>query len=264
LHPKDERITIFADERSGHLEHELACYEWSDEEFIKSHVWYCQLTYTGDCVFKAEHCFYGSERAITTFEHLNNPFIPVDDFGNFKICIGDGEDPVNARWLQYDERLKRFTDPTPIAGSERARAALNLGWWNDTIFSFLEDSGDLEVLDSNMLAHLGTRYVHTKPARSRTYKTATSKSTTSCMLMKMNSETRGHKALIYHKWDPSSREQLNRDSLLLNGKYVIRACAKHFYLLCFEESAHYPNADVDFFGMGSVMLMDAEKLVIDM
>jgi hypothetical protein len=158
LHPKDARITIFADGRCSHNRDER-CVHADVKDEPKCTIWYSQFSYSGDRVYVSGITLHGDDSLWTTFQHLNNPFIPVDGLGTFKISVGNYRIRLmDTRWLQFDERLNKFTEPRPVAQKGRMWANHTLFWQNDTFFSSLEFTYDSRRdASSCILAHLGTR-----------------------------------------------------------------------------------------------------------
>jgi hypothetical protein len=78
------------------------------------------------------------------------------------------------------------------------------------------------------------------------------------------SEIGKYEPLIFEEEDPASRREPlhSRDAIVLNDKYVIRACKDYFHMLCFDDNPNYPTADVDFFDMGSVVLTETQSQVL--
>jgi hypothetical protein len=270
LQPEDACITVFIDGRCPLGREEECCA--SENIDHQRTIWYSQFDYTGNIKWDAEHFVYSSSWRNKTFQYFNNPFTPADNSGKFRICVGDVQDPYLSRnqdsshWLQYDEQLQKFIEPRPQANP-------NIFWWKDTFYSSWGIPGHADhpnhppKMGCFTLAYLGTRYVwfySNKLDCCTVKKTATRQNECWQYANIRYSETYEYKPLIFEESDQPITHRdpsLGKDAIVLNNKYVIRACKDYFHMLCFEDNQHYPTADVDFFDMGSVVLTDAQELL---
>jgi hypothetical protein len=223
LHPEDARITVFAS-RLG----------VADEYQRHSRtIWYSQFTYAGAQIYESEITLHNDDSLCTTFKSLNNPFVPVGGLGLFKVCVmSDRAHLLNTRWLQFDERLHQFTEPRPLADQGRMWADSTLFWWKDTFFSSLQPHDFLPVGVVSALTHLGTG----EEPRSE-----------SLMVEKL--EFLSHSNVLY-----------GPHMILLDDRYVVRGFKHSFHILCYQESASYPQDDSAFFGVGYVDILDVQRL----
>jgi hypothetical protein len=93
-----------------------------------------------------------------TFQNGKNDFTPVDDKGTFKISFGSFNYAPATRWIQFDERVNKFTQP-PAAEDGQMWVSRSTFWWKDTVFSSLKATEQLQSSAPAFLAHMGTRYV---------------------------------------------------------------------------------------------------------
>jgi hypothetical protein len=223
LHPEDARITVFANGISV-----------ADESRCRScTIWYSQFTYAGDQVYESEITLHDGDSLYDTFQSLNNPFVPANGLGLFSISVANCQTPlVESRWLQFDERLKKFTEPRPFVDKGQMWADCTLFWWKDTFFSSLQSHDHLPEGTVSSLTHLGT------------------------------SEKAQSECLMFERWGfiYGSRNIPTPDAVLLSDRYVVRVFEQCLYILCYEEYAHYPKEGVDFFGLGHMELLDVQKL----
>jgi hypothetical protein len=193
-------------------------------------IWYSQFTYAGDQVYESEITLHNDHESCTTFfEDLNNPFVPVDGLGLLRVSVGSEQLPLmNSRWLQFDERLNKFTEPRPAVDKGQMWADHTIVWWKDTFFSSSRRFHDrLPAGSASALTHLGT------------------------------SEKPQFESLMFDRvdWLRSPGDISDPDAVLLSDKYIVRVLEECFHILCYEENAHYPKKNVDFFGVGHVELL---------
>jgi hypothetical protein len=161
LQPKVERIIVFTDKRchGGNNFDEEEC-QWDEGP---STLRYAQFDYDGKCIFESQM----SVSKVDTwqdafFQHGHNHFTPVDDRGTFKISIVSRNPTYALRWIQFDERVNKFTQPVPTTEKGQMWALPELFWWKDTVYSSTKANEPPQSIPSFYLTYMGTRYAATK------------------------------------------------------------------------------------------------------
>jgi hypothetical protein len=143
LHPKDERITVFAEglySDSGTQRREQSL-RYSQYSYAGGHIFGTRVADISSCQVRGSVAIFACKR-----------FVPIDHWGTFRIRVANMADPGQLRWIQFDENDLKFTEPRPTTYPGQLQAPDALYRWNDVSIS--KSSSPFPIL-----THLGSRYV---------------------------------------------------------------------------------------------------------
>jgi hypothetical protein len=247
LQPEAERIIVFSDQRGFR---DTLDYGQGGLATLK----YCQFTYTGDCTFESELTLEGLNAGWLHTQQLQ--MIPVDRRGTFRFTMLGLSQNICA---QFNEQGNKLTNLPNATDESDKWTEVSQFWWKDTFFRALEAPDMPQSARHAIMAHAGTRYVPGRhlPLFSTSQPSYTRVILRGCSLTSASNQARD-KPLItrvsgaYNDFNIAG----NLQSIVLNDKFVIRALANTFYVLCYDGSIQLPKETGPFFDIGNVEIKD--------
>jgi hypothetical protein len=246
LQPEVERIFVFVDQR----------------RFIdRTHggpatIKYCQFTYTGDCIFESDMTLNDLDAGWLHAHQLQMTL--VDRRGIFRFSMVGDSETISA---QFDEQQNTLTNLRHTTDESCMWTDVSRFWWKDTFFRAMEAPNIPHSSRHAIITHGGTRYasgfcLQSLLSTSQPFRTGT-QMLRRCSLTSTSDEPH-EKPLVtrvsgsYNDYNVTGSLQ----SIVLNDKYVVRALANTFYVLCYDDSLQLPKESGPFFDIGSLEIKD--------